>query len=673
MKRMGKKFIWTLVFSFALATVTFIFPQKAEASWLSNLAGNLVNGVVGGITRNILPSNGGGSGIGGTITNALTGAARNMITGAANQAVNGLLGGGGGGGGGGAGNLATSFINNAGGGVGGGINPVAMIMNLANGGNSNALNQVLTQFLGSSNASLVNAAMQFLNSQGALPSSLTSQIGNQNYTQNYLSGTNQPGGTQQAFNQLPPGCAIANGQIYCSSNTGAGTSTGDNPFSQQNFYNQQPTVSNPQGVGWVPNPNNPLGLPVGVSLPPGVGGPYYVDTCTNPNGDYSNPTVTIAGQTLKNKICANSNSLRVFACYDNNTAFTLDIPCQGGCANDICSNETGQTIQNPVSTNNWQNGSPTCMDSDGGYNLNERGYVNQPGYGQDECRSGTDIIENMCDAFGLPVRYVDTCPNGCSDGACLSESGAMQNTTINYVQCKTDYTCDDGFRAYTSNSSSTSGLPPCFCVPDVTTTTTTTTTLPPTPAPQICAKKFEIKNGFNTVVVSDLYRVDSFTKAGMTVYDFLWTGDKHWRFTGESDFGPLQADVGYYVYNPGPDQEICAAKGTGGAKEIILKQGWNLLANSSDGAQTLSQISLRAVNVGAANDCASASCSSATTPKQLFEGSASTRRAYYKISVIKDGSASDPHQAYETITVTSENLDSVTIPAGKAYWLYLFE
>jgi hypothetical protein len=57
----------------------------------------------------------------------------------------------------------------------------------------------------------------------------------------------------------------------------------------------------------------------------------------------------------------------------------------------------------------------------------------------------------------------------------------------------------------------------------------------------------------------------------------------------------------------------------------------------------------------------------------LLEGDASTRRAWAKLYIIEDGNTSDAAKAFKVVEVTAENIDTITIPSDKAFWIYLFK
>lgn len=100
--------------------------------------------------------------------------------------------------------------------------------------------------------------------------------------------------------------------------------------------------------------------------------------------------------------------------------------------------------------------SSLCSDSDGGYNLYEKGTV-KTSFGRvltDTCTddvglsilSGNYLKEFICDPENLQTLYKYTnekCPNGCKDGACLPETIPPQQTTTTPTStCPYNCKCD---------------------------------------------------------------------------------------------------------------------------------------------------------------------------------------------------------------------------------------
>ncbi|MBI3034842.1 hypothetical protein HYY71_00830, partial [Candidatus Woesearchaeota archaeon] len=74
---------------------------------------------------------------------------------------------------------------------------------------------------------------------------------------------------------------------------------------------------------------------------------------------------------------------------------------------------------------------PSCTDTDNGLNYNVRGTVTQGSLSYtDYCELGNNLFEGYCAANGsIITNYLYVCPNGCSDGACLSATPVINQTS----------------------------------------------------------------------------------------------------------------------------------------------------------------------------------------------------------------------------------------------------
>lgn len=166
----------------------------------------------------------------------------------------------------------------------------------------------------------------------------------------------------------------------------------------------------------------------------------------------------------------------------------------------------------------------TCTETDGGINYNQQGsmyYCNSVGSCQttnDICISSTTLNENFCDAAKNGVLQQYTCPNGCANGACISNLTPTTTLTATLPPIATPATAcgqscnqlgaNDGYCSATVNSCSTANNPPdtvnsavtctrgsCCCIwvsPTVVqpSPTATVTTAPPTSTPASCQSNF---------------------------------------------------------------------------------------------------------------------------------------------------------------------------------------
>lgn len=209
--------------------------------------------------------------------------------------------------------------------------------------------------------------------------------------------------------------------------------------------------------------------------------------------------------------------------------------------------------------------------------------------------------------------------------------------------------------------------------------------------------RWRIKHGWNVVHVPQALETISATsliKEGLMIFEFNTTGTQKWRISmpgGSANRTILQRKIGYYIWNEGPDKTVTANKVTPNANHQIgvIRMGWNLLANSHNANKKLSEIYYRTVIANHGGKCQDPNstdclkmkrctddydnCSKFQTIKELLTGDATTKRGYGKIYVIVDESATTADKAFQVIDVTADNIDTIEIPAGKAFWFYLFK
>jgi hypothetical protein len=123
------------------------------------------------------------------------------------------------------------------------------------------------------------------------------------------------------------------------------------------------------------------------------------------------------------------------------------------------------TIFNKPSTNQSCSSPPTpvnCTDSDGGLNYNQPGYINYTGtIIPDSCCAGNNYV---ADCTGHPSRlqefycinnsnYVQfyDCPNGCSNGACISQTNSTKTLTKQAVSSENIQELNDISKAKLQN------------------------------------------------------------------------------------------------------------------------------------------------------------------------------------------------------------------------------
>lgn len=201
-----------------------------------------------------------------------------------------------------------------------------------------------------------------------------------------------------------------------------------------------------------------------------------------------------------------------------------------------------------------------------------------------------------------------------------------------------------------------------------------------------------LKNGFNAfsipfdakVINTRPIRLNS--NLTLFVLDYKWKKLKsgkylNWRTQGNSQLPELWRKGGYYIYNRGNEVKLTLRQDLNPeTTPVYIEHDWNLLANSNSTAKKLSELKFRVIKKGVANNnCGPnklTSCSEIKTLKDLFTGDANTRRAYPTIFIVDKenccANQSEAQSAFSLVTVTADNIDTVEIPAGKIFWIWLF-
>ena len=182
----------------------------------------------------------------------------------------------------------------------------------------------------------------------------------------------------------------------------------------------------------------------------------------------------------------------------------------------------------------------------------------------------------------------------------------------------------------------------------------------PTPTPIVNIKPaFVLKNGLNAISIPKDRKAiltQRLKDAGMTIFAYNLQGDKKWS----TNFDTFNHWIGYYIYNPGADRAIDVDISPNESGErMFLSAGWNLLANSSNNDMYLSDLQYY-------------SAGNPQTGKSIKD-LILENRAYASIYVVANPYAADANDAFEKINVTSANINQVTIPANRLFWLYLFK
>jgi len=132
---------------------------------------------------------------------------------------------------------------------------------------------------------------------------------------------------------------------------------------------------------------------------------------------------------LNSDRCVNSTSIREYFCSNTYSVNDIVLSCKPGFLCKSNSNGVGYCEKVPVVVNN------TCTDSDGGIDYYIRGYV--------EVKDSKGVIiasdwddcdeEFYCKADGTAGIIAPACPNGCSNGACISNNQTTNQNVFGWT------------------------------------------------------------------------------------------------------------------------------------------------------------------------------------------------------------------------------------------------
>ena len=217
-------------------------------------------------------------------------------------------------------------------------------------------------------------------------------------------------------------------------------------------------------------------------------------------------------------------------------------------------------------------------------------------------------------------------------------------------------------------ASSTSVTPTATATASATSTTSATTG----------SVSITLKPGFNAYALPSskkILDVAELEEEGLTVWTFNRHGDKKWYTTG-STVENLYHWFGYYIYNPNTASKTVKVSVSSSQVEPdpYIVKGWNLMANPNSQAKTLKDIEfyLTSCPPAAAGKVSCSAVGTKTKVSDLFKGDEATQKAYPIIFVIDDPYATDAEKAFKQITITDANRETVEIPAGKLFWVYVW-
>lgn len=188
-----------------------------------------------------------------------------------------------------------------------------------------------------------------------------------------------------------------------------------------------------------------------------------------------------------------------------------------------------------------------------------------------------------------------------------------------------------------------------------------------------------VKPGFQVYSIPWTTKVldtQAFEDAGMTVWAFNRHGDGKWYTTGSS-VQKISHSNAYYIYNPGTvAKKVVVSRSTNQEEtDTYIVGGWNLMSNASGSTdRSLAELEFY-LNPCPPDVAGTPTCKTVGTKvslADLFIGDKMTQRAYPVIFVIDDPQSTDPGTAFREIRVTQANRQTVTIPANKQFWVYVW-
>ncbi|MDD5074736.1 MAG: S-layer homology domain-containing protein, partial [Candidatus Peribacteraceae bacterium] len=156
-------------------------------------------------------------------------------------------------------------------------------------------------------------------------------------------------------------------------------------------------------------------------------------TCTESDGGFNEflrgtaqtrePLSKIASGTDE---CLDARRLKEYSCVKGQVISTETVDCQNGCRDGAC-------VKGNVEL---RDGDTFCRDSDGGYVMTTKGTLTVHDSNgknttqEDNCMSNGWLNEYRCTAPGEYTTFVEPCPNGCQDGACLPSASTTSSASF---------------------------------------------------------------------------------------------------------------------------------------------------------------------------------------------------------------------------------------------------
>ena len=197
-----------------------------------------------------------------------------------------------------------------------------------------------------------------------------------------------------------------------------------------------------------------------------------------------------------------------------------------------------------------------------------------------------------------------------------------------------------------------------------TATATKTATVAPSPIPSPTSTglpnvSYTFRKGFSVYGATTPLSADLFKQGGVYLYKFDGVSNSWVMWPGGTNF-TTEAGRGYYVYSSPDPKSFFLPFSSTATNNYVLTKGWNMLYTSSD--KTLATLSL-SLN------------GSTQTAQQLI----SANLIHNKIFIIADDSATTACQYFTVLGNSAVSADcannslatNTTIPAGKAFWVYV--
>jgi hypothetical protein len=271
--------------------------------------------------------------------------------------------------------------------------------------------------------------------------------------------------------------------------------------------------------------------------------------------------------------------------------------------------------------------------------------------------------------FSSGVEYLNINPNGTWK---KTVSYTLPSST-NVSDLKVNFAAYWGSGVYCGPSiSEIIALSPTGSASPTPTTTATTTSTPSG------SHVISLHAGYNTVAIPVSWgnvTVGANYASSVTVFDYNWLGDKAWRPSNGQKVTYLTPGMGYYIYTSAATDLYLDSYSATNLPGAIALPGWTLLANSLGRDLSIANDTITVYKSGVIPICRANGDSLCAQSETIVESKTikeliNSEKAYHLIYVVSRDDTSDPDEVFDIKTIDSSNIDSVTIPTGKNYWIY---